>query len=93
MTRPRNERYPDPRPVRNRSGSGQASGGLRDDGMIWLNCSTGQGIVVRLDPQDAERFFEQMLELSRVGKAMRAPRVADPDSTPTVHPDSGPPNT
>lgn len=42
--------------VGDRFGGGQLSGGMRDDGTIWVNAFVGQGVTVDLDPAEAEAF-------------------------------------
>ncbi len=76
MSRPRNERSPEPRDrVGDRLNRGQLSGGI-DYGRIWVNCALlGTGVTVEISPDEADGFA---LSLAMWARQVRS-RATDPN--------------
>jgi hypothetical protein len=76
---PREEEIPDRLRVGGRHTGGELTGGVRDDGRVWVNAFNGAGVTVRVSADDAERFGRWLVRCARTARGRNRPHLDDPD--------------
>jgi hypothetical protein len=72
---PPEDQMPDRLRVGSRHDGGELTGGVRDDGRIWVNAYNGAGVTVRVSAADAERFGRWLIRCARAGRGKNRPHL------------------